>query len=388
MDRNIIHINISAFPVGVERAKAPALRERPVAVAAEGSSRAVVLALSREAYLEGVVKGMSVSRARRVCPGLRVIPPDFSLYQRAARAVFDHVNRYSPEVEPWRPGHLHADLTGTRRLFGRPVDVAARLQAELRDRFSLRNTVGVAGNKLVSRVASRVVRPRGVCDVFAGGEAGFLAPLDVSVLPGVGPKTRQTLADLNINTVGEVAAIPLEQLYLVLGSRASTMHRMARGIDETPVRTPRAAPLVREDETLAEDTNNRDRVLAVLYLLAERAGRRLRHMESRASALEVEILYTDHVRACRQARLSIPTNLDREIFDEAARLLERAWTRRTRLRCIALEAGDLVHGPVQLGLFDQNHEKDRNLCAALDAVRERFGEKALRTGRTIDIFNR
>ncbi len=385
MDKNVIHINISAFPVGVQRAVEPGLRDRPVAVAAEGSSRAVILALSREAYLEGVKKGMALSKARRICPRLCVIPPDFALYRRASRAVLDHVGRYSPLVEPWRPGHMHADLTGTRRLFGNAVDAAARIQAELRDKFSLRNTVGVAGNKLVSRVASRVVRPRGVCDVFPGGEADFLAPLDVSVLPGVGPKTRQTLADLNVNAVGDMAALPPDRLYLVLGSRAYRLHRLARGIDDSPVRPPCDTALVREDETLPEDCNDLGRIRAVLCLLAERTGRRLRKMESRARTLQVEIIYADNLSASRQGRLSTPSNLDREIFGDAEQLLHRAWTRRTRLRCIALQATDLVQGPVQAGLFDHDHQRQRDLCDTLDRIRDRFGEKAVRTAGTINI---
>lgn len=388
MDRNIIHINISAFPVGVQRVVDPALRDRPVAVAAEGPSRAVVLALSREAYLEGVVKGMPVSRARRLCPGLRVIPPDFSLYQKASRAVVEHVGRYSPLVEPWRPGHMHADLTGTRRLFGRAMDTAARIQAELRDKFSLRNTVGVAGNKLVSRVASRVVRPRGVCDVYPGGESSFLAPLRVSVLPGVGPKTSQTLLDLHINTVGEMAALSLDQLYLVTGSKAYRLRRLARGIDDSPVRTPCNVLRVREEETLPEDCNGLEHIRAVLYLLVERTGRRLRRLESRACRLAVEIFYSDHGGDCREARLSVPSNLDGELFREAERILDGVWTRRTRLRFLALEARELVRGPVQTGLFDrEDRQKEEALCEALDKVRDRFGEKVLRTGSTINIVS-
>jgi DNA polymerase-4 len=207
MDHYVLHINISAFPIGVERAVDARLRARPVVIAGQGSGRGVVLAVSREAYLEGVLKGMPVAQAQKICGGLIIIPPNEPLYRQAAEAVADHLRSYSPLIEQWRAGHMFVDLTGTRRLLGLAVDTAARIQRELRERFSLRNSVGVAGNKLVSRVASRVIRPRGVCDIFPGGEAAFLAPLEIQVLPGLGEKTAIKLADLNISRVGEEGAL-------------------------------------------------------------------------------------------------------------------------------------------------------------------------------------
>lgn len=384
MERNIVHINVTSFPVGVERVVDPALRQRPVAVAASGSPRAVALAVSREAYLEGVMKGMPVGQARKFCPALAVIPPNPPLYKRAAQALDKIAARYSPAVEPWRLGHFHLDLTGSGRLFGPPVDVAARLNREIRDELRLGNTAGLAANKLVSRVASRLVRPRGLCDVFAGNEARFLAPLEVTVLPGVGDKTAMALADFNIRLVGDLAALPRDHLLMAFGDQGHRLHQSALGVDPTPVRPPERSPRITLEAALAEDSNDDARVEAALRRLAEEAGRKLRGGGRQAGSMSLEICYADHVTATRRARLRRVTGRDRELYGAALDLLGKAWTRRTGLRYLSLTLADLYQGPRQLGLFDDLTEEDRKedrLSDALDSIRDRFGQDAILRGR-------
>jgi DNA polymerase-4 len=384
MDRDVLHINIGAFPIGVERVVNPRLRGRPVALAAPGSPRAVALEVSREAYLEGVRKGMTMAQAKKFCPLLTVIEPNEALYRRAAAAVHKLVSDYSPLIESWRMGHLHLDLTGTRRLFGPAVDTAARIQRELKARLYLRSSAGVAQNKLVSRVASRVIRPRGVCDVFPGGEQLFLAPLEVEALPGVGDKTADRLLELNIRLVGELQQIPPEHLALAVGALARRLHQAARGIDDSPVRPPERAPAVREEETLGDDTNDDRAVQGALFLLVERCCRRLRRLRLRARLVRIEFTYSDHVSARAEEKLAQPSDLDGPVFAAAWRLLEKTWTRRTRLRYLCLTLRDLAAGPAQLPLFGEDDVRERRLRTALDEVREKFGEKAVRVGRTVN----
>ena len=384
MDRNVLHINIGAFPIGVERVVYPWLRGRPVVIAAPGSPRAVALEVSREAYLEGVRKGMTMAQAKKFCPGLLVVEPHEQLYRRASVAVMKLVGNYSPLVEPGRMGHLHLDLTGTRRLFGPAVDTAARIQRELKARLYLRSSAGVAGNKLVSRVASRVIRPRGVCDIFPGGEEPFLSPLEVEVLPGVGDKTADRLRELNVRIVGELQKIPPEHLALAVGALARRLAQSARGIDDSPVRPPDRVPAVREEETLADDTNDDRAVQGALFLLVERACRRLRRGRCRARVLALEFTYSDHVTARAEEKLAAPSDLDGPMFAAAWRLLEKSWTRRTRLRYLSLALKDLSRGPAQLALFGEDDVRERRLRTALDEVREKFGEKAVRVGRTVN----
>jgi DNA polymerase-4 len=185
--------------------------------------------------------------------------------------------------------------------------------------------------------------------------------------------------------VGELAAIPPEHLFLAFGPFGYRLHRFALGRDDSPVRPIGRALVIREEETLAEDSNDDRVVLGLLYLLVERAARRLRQLKRLAGAVRIEITYADHVSASRQARLSQPGDLDGPLFEAARRLLESAWTRRTRLRYLGLSLKELIAAPRQLRLFPEAEAelKERALVSALDALRSRFGEKAVRHGRTL-----
>ena len=156
--RSVLFVDPPAFCTTVEGLVAPALRERPVAVAAPGADRATVLALSAEARVAGITRGMPVSRARKLCPDLILRPPNPRLYARASRALHEILSRYAPVIEPKGYGHAFLDLTGTGRLFGPAVDVAARINDETRERLGLPLAVGVAQNKLVSEVASEIAK--------------------------------------------------------------------------------------------------------------------------------------------------------------------------------------------------------------------------------------
>src|SRR3989442_1492227 len=177
MDRSVLHVDIAAFPVAVERVIDRGLRGRPVVVVPPGSARALVLVVSQEAAREGVRAGMPLRVALRCCPGAMGLHPNEALYRRATGAVLALLGGYSPLVEPAAPGQTFLDLTGTARLFGAAQDAAARIRREIETRLRLKPTVGLATSKLVSRVAARGIRPDGPCDVFPGAEAPFLAPL-------------------------------------------------------------------------------------------------------------------------------------------------------------------------------------------------------------------
>src|SRR5207245_2161773 len=183
IERAVLHLDIPAFPVAVERVVDRGLAGRPVAVAPPGSSRVPILAASAEAVREGVRSGMPLFRALRVCRELIVLPPHEALYRRASDAILKLLSCYSPVLEPAGAGHVFLDMTGTRGLFGPAVDAASRIRREVLDRLRLLPTLGVARNKLVGRVAARVVRPDGLLDVLPGTEAPSRPPQRVGWLP-------------------------------------------------------------------------------------------------------------------------------------------------------------------------------------------------------------
>jgi len=389
MDRSVLHVDIAAFPVAVERVIDRGLRGRPVVVVPPGSARALVLVVSQEAAREGVRAGMPLPVALRCCPGAMVLHPNEALYGRATGAVLSLLGGYSPLVEPAALGQTFLDLTGTSRLFGAAQDVAARIRREIEERLRLKPTVGLATSKLVSRVAARVIRPDGLCDVFPGSEAPFLAPLPVGLLPAARGTTRERLLDLNVGRVADLLRFSPAQLLVAFGAHGGRLRCQALGIDASPVRPPEAATAVVEEETLAEDSNEERALLRALFGLCERAGARLRRLEARAGRLRVTLRHSDDVVEHREERLALPVAADLLLFAQARAICERARARRVRVRWIELRCLEVAGAPRQLTLFGPEAFDERasdggaadSLADAVDRIRGRFGGRAIVSGR-------
>lgn len=378
MEREIIHVDIAAFAVAVERVVNPGLRGRPVVVAPVGPSRAVVTALSAEAWEAGIRKGMVLAKAVRYCRDVVVLPPNEPLYARASRAICRILEGFSPMLEPSGYGHAYVDITGTGRLLGPPRDAAWRAQQEIRRHLRLEASLGVASNKMVSRIASAVTKPVGLQDVRHGDEAAFLAPLPVRLLPGVGPVTQQQLSDLNIRVIREIAVMELDSLSLVFGRLALTLRQRALGVDDTPVFPPRALPSVDNEKVLAEDSNDYGRLREELFRLCEKAGERLRAEGLRAGRIELYIRYSDYREETGKERLAAPLQSTAALCARAGSLLARILTRRTRVRSLCLRLTGLTRGPVQLDLFsDPAPVRQARLESALDFLRRRYGSAVL-----------
>jgi DNA polymerase IV len=376
VERRVAHLKVPCFAVAVERVRDPSLRDRPVAVAAGRSSRAVVVEASPEARAEGVRTGMPLAEARSFCPALTVISPDPDLQQRARAALIQVAGRYSPLVEPHAGGRLDVDLTGTRRLFGAAKDAACRLQKEIAVRLRLPGTLGLSINKLVSGVAARVAPPFGLADVRPGDEAPFLSPLPARILPGVRPEPEgRLLSDLNLRQVAELSALPLPRLLLAFRERGQTLYRQARGLDDSPVRPPCRQPEIHEDETLGEDTNDDGLLLGLLALLVERAGRRLRAAGLEAGTARLAARFADGTGASRRLRLPPLPGDDPSLLALLRPPLEAIASRRTRIRWLGVTLSGLERAARQMRLFAP---PDIALARALDRIRERHGAAMIR----------
>ncbi len=379
MDREIVHIDIASFAVAVERVVHPELRQRPVVVAPVGAPRALVMALSPEAWQAGIRKGMALAKAFRYCREVVALPPNESLYTRASQAIYKILQNFTPVLEPSGYGHAYLDITGTGRLFGPPRDAAWRVQREIRSRLRLEASCGVASNKMVSRIASVVTRPVGLQDVHPGGEASFLSPLPVDLLPGVGVQTHQRLEELNMRIVRDIAVMQLEHLTLAFGRLGFVLHQRALGIDNTPVYPAFAIPAVEQEETLPEDSNDFGLLKASLLGLCERAGEKLRAEDQRAGRLELSVRYSDYREESGKEVLAPPAQSTALLRMRAESLLERLLTRRTRVRSLRLRLAQLSRGPVQLDLFaEPKPARQAKLESALDLLRRRYGHEVVR----------
>ncbi|MFH1983466.1 MAG: hypothetical protein ABIL58_16610 [Pseudomonadota bacterium] len=385
-ERFIIHINVADFAVAVARAMDARLRDRPVIVAPGAASRAAVYDMSEEAYRSGVRKGMLLRRALGSCPDAAVVPLHPHRYAQAMDRLLHHAVPFSPRIEVCdHQGHLFVDVSGTGRLFGPPQDVALRIRRDVKRDMGIDPIWSVASNKLVAKVATRIVKPVGEYVVRAGDEASLLSPLPLFLVPGVETDDVRRLRAYHLRLAGQVARLLPEQLDVMFGPRGRDLHAAVRGIDASPVRpVGEAPPVVCRAHDFGTDTNDVAAVAAVVFQMAEAAGAALRQRRQATGSLRVSIQYTDGGIRESRARMKPASAVDRILYAAACEALHRAWFRRTRIRRLALTCEALTFPPAQQALFAEDRKQQQNderLTAAMDAVRRRFGKTAISVGR-------
>jgi DNA polymerase-4 len=387
-ERSIIHINVADFAVAVERLVDSRLRERPMIIAPGGSMRAAVYDMSEESYQSGVRKGMALGQALGRCQDAVVLPPRPARYERAMARLVKHALPYSPLIEMTdHNGHLFVDATRTGRLFGPPPDVAWRIRKALRTDMGFNPIWSVAPNKLIAKVATRMVKPAGEYVIGAGEEQDFLKPVPVHLIPGIEREDLERFREFNLTRAGHVAHLSMEQLSIMFGTLSGTLYHAVRGIDPSPVLpVGQNPPVVVADHEFANDTNQVAVVQGALYGLAERTGADLRKQRLTARRIKILLDYSDGKRVVRQTVAHPATANDFRLFVLAKKALERAWTRRVGIRHLRLICERLTYPPAQTTLFAEDEKENKmsdTLMFALDTIRHRFGFNAIRVGRTL-----
>ena len=382
--RTVLFVDPPAFCTTVEQLVAPALRSRPLAVAPPGAERGTILALSHEAELAGVRRGMATRLAKKLCRDLVLVPPNPRLYARASRALDEVLRVYAPVIEPRWYGHAFLDISGTERLFGPAVDVAEKIRREARERLKIPLWVGVATNKLVSEAATRVGRSDrlsvGLSDgqsvrrsdiwpvhVEHGAERLFLAPHHIDKLPDTSDRVRERLDDYQLDIIGEIAAIPEADLYAVLGREGRELRTRARGIDPRPVLSPEVRAEYQVTYTLATDTNDLGVLHPLLRRLTEMLGKRLRQRGLAARRINVGVDYVDYESDSR----AIPIReaaLDVELWDASRRALAQAMARRLAVRQVTVTVDRLIEANLQLDLWEPATTRAAVLQRAVDRL--------------------
>src|SRR5580765_7417139 len=224
--RAIVHLDADAFFASVEQAADPRLRGRPIAVG--GEKRGIIASASYEARKFGIYTPMPTAMARRLCPKLILVPGDFEKYELFSRLMFSYAYDFTPDVEIGSIDEGYFDLTGTRKP---PVSIATTIRDAIRQSLKLSVSEGIAGNKLISQIASKLKKPSAFEFVPHGHEAAFLSPLANKWLPGIGPKTATQLNSAGLARIGQIASTPPELLGLLVGRMAPQLREFARGID-------------------------------------------------------------------------------------------------------------------------------------------------------------
>ncbi len=371
----ILHADADSFFASVEQRDDPRLRGRPVIVGG-----GVVLAASYEAKAYGIRTAMSERRARRLCPQAIVVPPRFSAYSEASKAMFRVFDDASPLVEPMSIDEAFLDVRGMERIAGTPTEIAIRLRRAVLEHVGLPVTVGVARTKFLAKVASGVAKPDGLLVVPAGKELEFLHPLPVERLWGVGPVTAAKLHARGITMVAQVAELGETALVFMLGRGAGRhLHALAHNRDPRPVRSGRRRGSIGSQRALGLRRRSPEEIDAILVGLVDRVTSRLRKAARVGRTVVLRLRFDDFSRATRSYTLPYPTTETQAILDALRSLLVAATPtiERRGLTLIGVAVANLDDGRViQLSLPLDGY-RGGSLDAALDEVRKRFGSKAV-----------
>lgn len=378
----ILHVDLDAFFAAVEQRDRPELRGRPVIVGGGGpDDRGVVSTASYEARRYGVRSAMPLRTAGRLCPEAVFLPVDGARYAAESRAVMAILRRFTPAVEPVSIDEAFLDVTGSRAIFGDGREIASRIREAIGGETGLTASVGVAANKLVAKVASDLAKPDGLLVVPEGGEAGFLAPLAIERLWGVGPKTAARLREQGATTIGGIAALPPDVLVREFGRHGLELLDRARGIDASPVEDPSGAKSVGHEHTFDVDTSDRETIERTLLGMADGVAGRLRELGVVAGTVTVKLRDSTFRTITRQRPLAPPTDLADPIW-AAALELARPELRGIRVRLVGISVSSLG-APDQLALFEPGDDRRRRAVAAADDLRRRFGERVVTRGRLV-----
>lgn len=381
--RTILHLDLDAFYCAVEEQRDPALRSVPFAVGGRPEERGVVASCSYAARRYGVRSAMPMSRAARLCPDLVIVPPRFPAYHEASERVMVKLHALTPLVEQLSIDEAFLDVTG---IPDAGEGLARRLQGDINNQLGLSCSLGVASNKLVAKIANNIGKaaargdapPNAVTVVPPGEEAAFLAPLAVEELWGVGPKTAEVLHSMGIRTIGNLAQQPVAALAARFGKHGEDMAARSRGLDDRRVETEHETKSISKETTFARDVRDGDVLRRALRQLSEGVGRQLRKSELRGATVKLKLRWADFTTLTRQTTLPFPTDDDAEIYATAAALFEATWHGQA-VRLIGVGVSGFEAEGRQMSLWESaTLDPQRRLQAALDTLRDRFGDDAIR----------
>lgn len=384
--RALLLVDLDAFFASVEQLDHPEWRGKPVIVGGRSDRRGVVSTASYEARAYGVHSAMPSATAERLCPDAIWTSSHFDRYHELSAQVMGILKDESPLLEQMSIDEAYLDVSPGRYTGEDPVAIAARIQARVAE-LGITCSIGVATGKAVAKIASDMDKPRGLTVVYPGGEAAFLAPMDVRAMPGVGKQSAERLRRIGIRTLGALADAPLDRLVPVFGVNAQAVRDRARGIDPREIVTESEVKSVSHERTFATDLVTREEIEDAIDMLGPMVGRRLRKKGLAGHTVTLKLRYADLSR--RTAQKGLPANVDDEtvFIPVAKRLIDEIWCPGDSVRLVGLGISGFEAHDEQLGLFADEELPAGNaeLLSAADKIRDKFGDGMLKFGRELKI---
>jgi DNA polymerase-4 len=386
MSRKILHLDLDAFFCAVEELETPSLKGKAFAVGGRPEQRGVVSSCSYPARKMGIHSAMPMARALSLSPRLIVLPPRHHLYSKYSSEVMEHLQHFAPVIEQISIDEAFMDLSDKS---GELDTLARQIQSTIHKELNLPCSLGGATNKLVAKIATDVGKaaarsenpPNAITIVPAGQEADFLAPLPVQALWGVGPKTAERLAALEIRTIADLANYPEKELVRNFGKPGHDLFQHARGIDERPLVTSHETKSISQEITFSRDINDSEQLQQTIHKLAARVCKRLREEKLFCATVKLKLRWPDFTTITRQATLPSPTDQEKQILALALYLFNVTWLPGKAVRLIGIGVSNLQPPIRQLELWGDEPldlEKEHLLQKALDELNQRFGDLTIR----------
>lgn len=369
--RHITHLDLDTFFVSVERLINPKLIGKPVLVGGSGD-RGVVASCSYEARKFGIHAAMPMYTAKRLCSHAIVVKGDYEAYSKYSNLVTEVIRDKVPMFEKSSIDEFYIDMTGMDRFFG-CSKFSAELKACITKESGLPISYALASNKLISKVATNEVKPNGQLEIPFGNERSYLAPLNITKLPGVGDKTKILLLNMGVSRVETLAKIPIELMINLLGKPGSDLHRKANGIDESPVVPFHEQKSISAENTFQQDTTDLKFLNAELVRMTEKIAFQLRTENKLTGCITVKIRYSDFDTLTAQKSIAY-SNQDHVILQTVKELFSKVNTRRLLIRLIGVRFSNLIQGNYQINLFNDTQEKIK-MYQAIDSIKKQFGER-------------
>ncbi|HEV7717277.1 MAG TPA: DNA polymerase IV [Steroidobacteraceae bacterium] len=383
--RAILHVDMDAFYASIEQRDDPSLKGRPVIVGGT-SGRGVVAAASYEVRKFGVHSAMPVSTALRLCPHAICVKPRMALYQSVSKQIFGIFHEFTPLVEGLSLDEAFLDVTASLPLMGDAVAIARSIKARIFETTHVTASVGVAPNKLVAKIASDLKKPDGLTVVTQANARDTLGALSVRRLPGLGRKTGAKVEEAGIHTLAELRSASDAVLWPIFGRYTHRVRERAAGIDERPVISDHEDKSISAEDTFFNDIADPARLQSELASLADRTCTRLRKKALTAGCVTVKIRRKDFTTFTRQKRVSPATNDTRAITGVASALL-KTWLAENpgvKVRLLGVGVSQFAEAD-QLDLFAAPAPNGTSaLDTTLDAIRQKFGPKALTRAGNLD----
>jgi len=334
--RAIIHLDLDAFFCSVEVLKNPKLNGKPIVVGGQPDSRGVVAAASYAARKFGIHSAMPMSRAKRLCKDLIILPHNFKSYKTYSMIVMKILEQETELVEQISVDEAFMDVSSRIIDWNEAVDIAKVLQNKIATNIGLSSSIGVATNKMIAKIASDIKKPNGLTVVPPGEEKSFLAQLNPQKISGIGPKMAEKLSEMNVNTIRDLSKIPVNLLEAKFGKIGNVMAKWAQGIDDRPIQVSREIKSISNERTFPKDISSKNELMMVLAQLCEKVVNRLQDKKFSAKRVFIKLRYYDFDTHTAQKSLSEQTDSLEKITDLVKELFIYSWADKKPIRLLGV----------------------------------------------------